>query len=232
MLDDGNIQTEFIQSSWLQWTIQGVKRYEIYYYSSNFKYSSPFKISFDSPGNSGFNYLGLFISIGVLVFVCFVCSLIFYKCSRRIIEQNQQNRLRRIDENREPEQIVVVIGNSNREQNLREKNSLLLEQLFKEELKPHNYNVKENEFSSNCTICLESFNEKSEVNLLGCHHIFHHLCLKEWLFKNILHVPKCPNCNLLISNKWEQLENENRQAPVQRNNNIIQLNIVNRQNNQ
>ena len=63
------------------------------------------------------------------------------------------------------------------------------------DLKPIFYKELLNEFKSSCTICMESFLEdKSEVTLLNCKHIFHHNCLKNWLFKNLTH-PKCPNCN-------------------------------------
>ena len=44
-----------------------------------------------------------------------------------------------------------------------------------------------------CTICLNKFDEKSEVSITSCKHIFHYQCIYNWLFKNIKN-PKCPNC--------------------------------------
>jgi len=42
----------------------------------------------------------------------------------------------------------------------------------------------------NCIICLNDFQEKEKVMKLGCDHIFHVDCMKDWLENN----KKCPLC--------------------------------------
>ena len=42
----------------------------------------------------------------------------------------------------------------------------------------------------NCIICLNDFKEKEKVMKLGCDHIFHVDCMKDWLENN----KKCPLC--------------------------------------
>jgi len=42
----------------------------------------------------------------------------------------------------------------------------------------------------NCVICLNDFQEKEKVMKLGCDHIFHVDCMKDWLENN----KKCPLC--------------------------------------
>ena len=47
-----------------------------------------------------------------------------------------------------------------------------------------------------CTICYEDFElYNSVVSITPCQHIFHYRCLHNWLNKNIMNTPKCPNCN-------------------------------------
>ena len=46
-----------------------------------------------------------------------------------------------------------------------------------------------------CTICLIEFKDGDKVKIIpGCDHLFHKLCLDNWLLHNF----KCPNCNLQI----------------------------------
>ena len=90
-----------------------------------------------------------------------------------------------------PGQIIVVENPQQQRERSLMKNTKLLNSILRDELKPVIYEEKVNEYSSNCTICLENFNNKSEIFILHCNHIFHLSCLKDWLFKNILHDTLC-----------------------------------------
>jgi len=55
-------------------------------------------------------------------------------------------------------------------------------------------NKLKNNFSSNCTVCQEDFDESEMINKLRCGHEFHKSCVKEWLSGNNV----CPNCKLEV----------------------------------
>ena len=57
----------------------------------------------------------------------------------------------------------------------------------------HIYKKEYNQYGGGCSICLNKFNEKSEVSITSCQHVFHYKCIHNWLYKNIKS-PKCPNC--------------------------------------
>ena len=135
-----------------------------------------------------------------------------------------------INQQQEPQQIISLRENAHVvNRNICDDNKELLNKLFKKDLSPSKYTDKLNEFSSNCTICLEDYTLNSKVIRLPCKHIFHFNCLKDWLFKNLL-LPKCPNCNYRVIEDGGHENNLNNND----NNNIIILNnnLVNSNNQQ
>ena len=64
----------------------------------------------------------------------------------------------------------------------------------------HFYKKEYNIYDGGCSICLNKFNEKSEVSITSCKHVFHYKCIHNWLYKNVKN-PKCPNCNNEILNE-------------------------------
>ena len=42
-----------------------------------------------------------------------------------------------------------------------------------------------------CSICLDDFNDKDLVYLLECKHLFHKICIDEWLTKYNYNCPIC-----------------------------------------
>lgn len=52
---------------------------------------------------------------------------------------------------------------------------------------------------SECSICLDSFNEEQDVRILGCKHCFHQNCIDSWL-RNML---RCPICRASVSKLTE-----------------------------
>ena len=61
-------------------------------------------------------------------------------------------------------------------------------------MKKHIYQKEYNQYGGGCSICLNKFDEKSEVSITSCNHVFHYKCIHNWLYKNIKN-PRCPNCN-------------------------------------
>ena len=45
-----------------------------------------------------------------------------------------------------------------------------------------------------CSICLLEFLDRELINMLACSHLFHVLCLRNWLVRT----PKCPVCKVAI----------------------------------
>lgn len=51
------------------------------------------------------------------------------------------------------------------------------------------------ELQQECSVCLNHFEQESEVNKLGCGHVFHNVCLEKWLnYSNTT----CPLCRTPI----------------------------------
>ena len=85
-------------------------------------------------------------------------------------------------------------------------NKKKIEELYLTDLKVKTYN-KELLVNNceNCSICTENFVEdKSQVIITPCNHIFHPECIKPWIENNILE-PKCPNCNFNILEKPKKI---------------------------
>jgi hypothetical protein len=49
-------------------------------------------------------------------------------------------------------------------------------------------------YGEECSICLEVFDKYSNVNKLKCGHIYHKICIIEWLSKDY----SCPNCRIKL----------------------------------
>lgn len=190
---DGSIINKSLPAR-LEWILQGVISLKFYYFSRISFTRLPFRIDLSNDSSSSTNYLGLFISLGVVVFVCLVCSVCFYKCSRIIIE----NANRRLEQRRRMQMNNINLNlMPAEEENLRVKNNEILKKMLETDLKPIKYSEGINHYHTNCTVCLEDFTSDCQVIFLFCKHIFHFNCLKDWLDKNIL-LPKCPNCNYNI----------------------------------
>ncbi len=199
--NDGTIKYRSLDSKSYLFSDNGIENIYFHYFSPKPKSSLPFQIIFDNNIIYSQSYIGLFISLGVIVFFCVLCSFIFYKCSKLIIENSNRRFRARIDVNNRPIQhLPVIIDNDaedSQELDLKKENSKKLNSLFENELKPSIYFYKLNDFESNCSICLEEFKNAVLVIKLLCKHIFHSKCLKNWCDKTIL-CPKCPNCLLNI----------------------------------
>ena len=54
-------------------------------------------------------------------------------------------------------------------------------------------NIDSNNIDETCSICLEKFVLNDKVNKLNCNHIYHKLCLDDWINNN-----NCPLCRSII----------------------------------
>eukprot|EP00826_Nyctotherus_ovalis_P054401 TRINITY_DN7121_c0_g1_i10.p3 TRINITY_DN7121_c0_g1~~TRINITY_DN7121_c0_g1_i10.p3 ORF type:complete len:191 (+),score=32.66 TRINITY_DN7121_c0_g1_i10:833-1405(+) len=58
------------------------------------------------------------------------------------------------------------------------------------------YDTKNNTYEQDkCVICLVDFSEAQPIRRLKCRHIFHKVCIEEWVKSKINTIPKCPTCN-------------------------------------
>ena len=101
---------------------------------------------------------------------------------------------------------------------IKQLNKQKLNNLFNDKMKKTFYKDVYNQNGGICTICLNKFDEKSEVSITSCKHIFHYQCIYNWLFKNIKN-PKCPNC------KHEILKDED-EKDVNNSNEKKETNVI------
>ena len=139
-------------------------------------------------------YLTLYIAIPLLVLLI---ALIIYLCCKKqdtgllggeIRVMGFVNLDNEIQEN----------NNSNKSKSqkiIENKKKLMI--LFKTILRAQEYTNSHNKIDCpKCTICYEDFEiYNSVVSITPCQHIFHYRCLHNWLNKNAVNNPKCPNCN-------------------------------------
>jgi hypothetical protein len=164
----------------------------VHYLSTSSVSIRPFQIDISQSGEGSTNLIGVYISIGVVVLICIIMSILFYRCSKAILIGNRRAQDRVLQQMMNQQTIVQPIS-EDEEKKLHNRN--LLDQLFMDDLKPVWYRRELNEFNTpNCTICLEGFANNKEVVKLYCKHVFHYKCLKDWLEKILLD-PKCPICN-------------------------------------
>jgi hypothetical protein len=83
---------------------------------------------------------------------------------------------------------IHVLDTDNNENNLEEPYDIIIDKLNYAEIN------KKNDYKDECTICLEKFNNDSEVSILKCNHIFHYDCISKWGIKN----NSCPCCRETI----------------------------------
>jgi hypothetical protein len=188
--NDGRIIPRNLINNQYTFPADSLDQINIHYYSTIAHAQLPFAIDIISTQQGFTNFVGLFVALSVIILVCIVCSVFFYKYSKVIIENN-----RRIQERRAIENAALNNENANRQEELKKINKDILNNMFENELKPFLYRATLNDFNiPSCTVCLEEFNDESDVVKLVCKHIFHFSCLKDWLEK-ILLTPKCPCCN-------------------------------------
>jgi hypothetical protein len=217
---------------------KGVQNILFHYFSPRPKSALPFQITFDNNIIYSQSYIGLFISIGVILFFCIICSFVFYKCSKLIIDNSNRRFRERLNNNIRPIQhLPVILDNDvedSQELELKKENLNKLNSLFENELRPSVYFYKLNEYDGNCSICLEEFKNSVLVIKLFCKHIFHSKCLKNWCDKTILS-PKCPNCllNIIPKESPDEMvgENANANALVSNQNATEENQVLNINNN-
>lgn len=105
--------------------------------------------------------------------------------------------------------LAQVINNDtgSRKQYLLRENRKGLDYLLKKVVLTKSYDKLLNENQTNCTICLEIFVTSDMILELSCKHVFHQICLENWLNENILN-PKCPNCNFNVLDEIKKIKIE------------------------
>ena len=140
------------------------------------------------------NYRIALIVLCIVIFSCIgICIIIYLVKYRRNRPELYNLRAIQIQDNH----------NSRNNGIYQDEKKNKLEKLYKNQLKKRKYLKKENiNETTACSICLEEFVEnKSEVSITPCMHIFHYKCLYNWLFmENSKSL--CPYCNYdLLSEK-------------------------------
>jgi hypothetical protein len=223
---NGQRQYQTFNNQNAYWVISpGVSSLHFHFFTdSAYKYN-PFQLSLKD-GVSSINTISIIISIAAVVVSCFALSILLIRCSKRLIQRRLERnlQLQQPDIPNNPQINIVNNYVGRTQEEVLKINKEILDKMLITDLKSVKYSEKLNVFEINCTICLEDFNERSDVIVLECKHIFHFDCLKDWLLKNLLH-PKCPNCNynVLFGRDAKELNVRINGEPVEANR-VLNLN--------
>ena len=141
-------------------------------------------------------YLTLYIAVPLLILLV---ALIIYLCCKNQDTGILGGEIRVIGftnlDNEIPQQPEENEENAKSRKINENKKKLMI--LFKTILGAQEYTKFHNKIDCpKCTICYDDFElYNSVVSITPCQHIFHYRCLHNWLNKNIMNTPKCPNCN-------------------------------------
>lgn len=83
------------------------------------------------------------------------------------------------------------------------------------------YSPKEARYGeTSCAVCLTPLQEGQAVRTLACHHLYHKGCIEEWIKAQISTLPRCPTCNVPVTNErppgYVEAPSENNRQAVQR----------------
>ena len=139
-------------------------------------------------------YLTLYIAIPLLVLLI---ALIIYLCCKKQDTGILGGEIRVLGFVNLDNEIPEDNGNNKSKSQKLIENKKKLMILFKTILGAQEYTKSLNKLECpKCTICYEDFEiNNSVVSITPCQHIFHYRCLHNWLHKNAVNNPKCPNCN-------------------------------------
>ena len=151
--------------------------------------------------------IALIITIVLSVIATVICGVIIFICSKKIAKRREQRRRAEEDENE------TENSERARQEEFKKKRINKLHMILKEDLKPIEFQEKQDKLDNNCTICLNEFVKGDLISITKCNHVFHHNCIKKWLTKNIVE-PKCPNCNAHIIDQNNQDQNIKNQEEI------------------
>ena len=154
-----------------------------------------FKITLNNSSNSKYVAIFSIVVTILLLITCIIC------CITRFYNNKARRQLRLLMNQRARENMIIIAQENNNMnnyndnlENIEEINREKLNILFSKKMAEHTYKSEYNQYGGGCSICLEEFKKKDRVSMTPCNHVFHHKCIKDWLYKNIKN-PKCPNCN-------------------------------------
>ena len=176
---------------------------------------SPIKIKLSIISSN--HLLSLALTIITLLILFLVIYIIFY-----IIQKKEKKRKIQLENGHQaPSNMAIIMRNSNsnifihnRKENINLEvlNKQKLDKLFNNKMNKHFYKEEFNQYCDVCSICLNKFNEKSEVSITPCKHVFHYKCIHNWLYKTIIN-PNCPNCkHEILKDEEESKSNEKKEA--------------------
>ena len=168
----------------------------------------PFKITIQKSSHIGlYITMALVLLIGVLLIIIIILC-IKNCCTKDLSFEEELRNMITEAERQLQDRVSAMQGEERNEYNeqeqLIEDHKKKINTLFQTSLKPKIYTKKiDINKVENCTICLNKFKpKKSKVSITSCNHIFHFKCLHKWLYENLIS-PKCPNCNHLLLENFD-----------------------------
>ena len=162
----------------------------------------------------------LYSFIALAFIVIMIIVLIKICCPDLCCKKNtQNNQVRQIDSNRNQNlENVIIVAQKDIENEIKKKKI----NISKKKLKIDIFSDKLiQKYGNSCSICLEQFvNEKSEISITPCEHIFHMGCIIKWIESNGSN-PYCPNCKYNFIKKKEKKKPPENPLMLMRNNAYI-----------
>ena len=158
----------------------------------------------------------LLLSVALTIIILSALVFIIYIIFNIIKKKEKKRKIQLENSSQIPSNMAIIMRNSNNNlfiHNRKENNNLgainkqKLDELFNNKMNKHFYKEEYNQYGDVCTICLIKFDEKSEVSITPCKHVFHYKCIHNWLYKNIIN-PNCPNCKNEISKDEDEDNSE------------------------
>ena len=157
----------------------------------------------------------IIITIILVLIIVILKLIVFFICKNKKTKEKKRKYSSENSHQGLPNMQIILnnhnninMNNTKENHNSNKFNRQKLNKLFNTQMKKHIYKKEYNQYGGGCSICLNKFDEKSEVSITSCKHVFHYKCIHNWLYKNIKN-PRCPNCNNDILNEENNSDEKN-----------------------
>ena len=200
-LDTESVQRLIITSTEEKYVFKKVALLEMFFHIKEPMTISPFDITFIEEADPLIKiWVYIIVALLSLLFPITVIFICFYT---QFISRKSRRALQQVNTEANP------LESQNSSQSNPQRIKMLIDNLFKKELKPIKYDKNIHlKYGAKCTICLEDLKENELICVTRCQHVFHHDCISHWLYKNGDSV-RCPNCNQDLQEKKENIQQTN-----------------------
>lgn len=145
---------------------------------------------------------------------CFLILAVFLIVCFYIRKMKNTKKINTINSNRDNNNVISLRYTDNNESVRLAENKKKIEEIL---IIAHYQNDK-NGIIDKCSVCYEIILKGNEIVVLPCNHIFHYKCIYKWAMQKIMQ-PTCPNCNYLLIEEKNEINNNKKKS--------LELEIIN-----